>query len=104
MRVQPNGVIYESREAVTDATSGYEYGTFASGWRRISVTFPVTASASGTALNVHFMCDAKAGTVWFSAPQVEKGEIAGLIDSTGATVVEYKYDAWGNPLFIRTKT
>ena len=33
-----------------------------------------------------------------------QGDIVGLIDSTGALVVEYKYDAWGNPISTRTLT
>ena len=28
-----------------------------------------------------------------------QGDIVGLIDSTGALVVEYKYDAWGKPIY-----
>ena len=33
-----------------------------------------------------------------------QGDIVGLIDSTGALVVEYKYDAWGKPISTRTLT
>ena len=33
-----------------------------------------------------------------------QGDIVGLIDSTGALIVEYKYDACGNPISTRTLT
>ena len=33
-----------------------------------------------------------------------QGDIVGLIDNTGALIVEYKYDAWGNPISTRTLT
>ena len=29
-----------------------------------------------------------------------QGDIVGILDSTGALVVEYKYDAWGKPLSV----
>jgi len=31
-----------------------------------------------------------------------QGDIVAIVDSTGAIVVEYKYDAWGRPTDIRT--
>ena len=33
-----------------------------------------------------------------------QGDIVGIVDSTGALLVEYKYDAWGNPISTRTLT
>ena len=100
----PNGNTFVSRETISASTVDSNANCFLSGWQRISVTFPVTASASGTSFNIRFQSSAKSGTVWFAAPQVEKGDIVGLIDSTGALVVEYKYDAWGNPVSTRTLT
>ena len=33
-----------------------------------------------------------------------QGDIAGIVDSAGSLVVEYKYDAWGKPVLVRTLT
>ena len=33
-----------------------------------------------------------------------QGDIAGILDSTGSLVVEYKYDAWGKPTLVHTLT
>ena len=32
------------------------------------------------------------------------GDIVGIVDSAGALVVEYKYDAWGKPIARRSLT
>ena len=32
------------------------------------------------------------------------GDIVGIVDAGGSLVVEYKYDAWGNPTLVRTLT
>ena len=37
------------------------------------------------------------GTVYTYLPNLQ-GDIVGILDSGGALVVEYKYDAWGKPL------
>ena len=72
----PNGNTFVSRETISASTVDSNANCFLSGWQRISVTFPVTASASGTYFNIRFQSSAKSGTVWFAAPQVEKGETA----------------------------
>ena len=33
-----------------------------------------------------------------------QGDIVGIVDSAGSLVVEYKYDAWGEPVLVRTLT
>ncbi len=33
-----------------------------------------------------------------------QGDVVGIIDEVGSLVVEYKYDAWGKPVFVRTLT
>ena len=33
-----------------------------------------------------------------------QGDIVGILDSAGSLVVEYKYDAWGKPVLVRTLT
>ena len=33
-----------------------------------------------------------------------QGDIVGILDSNGSLVVEYKYDAWGKPVLVRTLT
>ena len=33
-----------------------------------------------------------------------QGDIVGIVDSSGNLVVEYKYDAWGKPVLVRTLT
>ena len=33
-----------------------------------------------------------------------QGDNVGIVDSSGNVVVEYKYDAWGKPMFVRTLT
>ncbi len=33
-----------------------------------------------------------------------QGDIVGIVDSSGSFVVEYKYDAWGKPVVVRTLT
>ena len=33
-----------------------------------------------------------------------QGDIVGILDSSGSLVVEYKYDAWGKPVLVRTLT
>ena len=37
------------------------------------------------------------GTVYTYVHNLQ-GDIVGILDSDGTLVVEYKYDAWGNPL------
>lgn len=54
---------------------------------------------------LHFFYDAQSrpaqvkfnGTVYTYVHNLQ-GDIVGLLDSTGALVVEYKYDAWGKPI------
>ena len=33
-----------------------------------------------------------------------QGDIVGILDNAGSLVVEYKYDAWGKPVSVRTLT
>ena len=33
-----------------------------------------------------------------------QGDIVGILDNAGSLVVEYKYDAWGKPVPVRTLT
>ena len=33
-----------------------------------------------------------------------QGDIVGIVDAGGSLVVEYKYDAWGKPVLVRTLT
>ena len=33
-----------------------------------------------------------------------QGDVVGIVDSLGSMVVEYKYDAWGKPVSVRTLT
>ena len=82
LRVTIGENVYES-EAVKDDTTAREMSTFANGWERVYVTFPFTrpegtANRAATDVSVSFVCDAKGGTVWFSCPQVESGEIANM--------------------------
>ena len=43
------------------------------------------------------------GTLYSYAHNLQ-GDIVGIIDSNGNLVVEYKYDAWGKPVVVRTLT
>jgi len=70
--------IHES-EAVVESTAAHEINTFADGWQRVYVTFPFLGTP-GTTVNVSLVCDASAGTVWFSCPQVEEGEIPNMFN------------------------
>ena len=57
--------------------------------------------------DLHFFYDANSrpakveynGTLYTYAHNLQ-GDIVGILDSTGALVVEYKYDAWGKPLSV----
>ena len=56
---------------------------------------------------LHFFYDANSrpakvkynGTMYTYVHNLQ-GDIVGIVDSTGALVVEYKYDAWGRPLSV----
>ena len=60
---------------------------------------------------MHFYYDAQSrpamvnfnGTLYGYVHNLQ-GDIVGIIDSNGELVVEYKYDAWGKPLLVRTLT
>ena len=75
LRVISNGNTYESR-AVYESTSGKSNGTFASGWERMSVTFPFEYGTD-TSVTVVFVCDGSAGTLYWGCPQLEEGTLAG---------------------------
>ena len=55
--------------------------------------------------NLHFFYDAQSrpakisfnGTIYTYIHNLQ-GDVVGLLDNSGTLVVEYKYDAWGNPL------
>ena len=74
LRVTANGIVYESRPALT-STAGAGVGTFASGWERLSVCFPFEYGES-TSVAIELVCDAKSGTLYWSCPQVESGRMA----------------------------
>ena len=60
---------------------------------------------------LHFFYDAQSrpamvnfnGT-FYSYVHNLQGDIVGIVDSAGNLVVEYKYDAWGKPVTVRTLT
>lgn len=60
---------------------------------------------------LHFFYDAQSrpakvefnGTVYTYLFNLQ-GDIVGIVDNTGALVVEYKYDAWGKPVSVSTLT
>ena len=70
--------IHES-EAVVESTAAHEINTFADGWQRVYVTFPFMGTP-GSTVTVSLVCDASSGTVWFSCPQVEEGEIPNMFN------------------------
>ena len=74
LRVTANGIVYESRPALT-STAGAGVGTFASGWERLSVCFPFEYGEA-TSVAIELVCDAKSGTLYWSCPQVESGRMA----------------------------
>ena len=43
------------------------------------------------------------GTVYSYVHNLQ-GDVVGIVDSAGSLVVEYKYDAWGKPILVRTLT
>ncbi len=60
---------------------------------------------------MHFYYDAQGrpamvnfNTGFYSYVHNLQGDIVGIIDSDGELVVEYKYDAWGKPVSVRTLT
>ena len=60
---------------------------------------------------MHFYYDAQGrpamvnfNTGFYSYVHNLQGDIVGIIDSKGELVVEYQYDAWGKPVFVRTLT
>ena len=61
--------------------------------------------------NLHFFYDAQSrpakinfnGTMYTYLHNLQ-GDIVGIVDSEGALVVEYKYDAWGKPISTWTLT
>ena len=60
---------------------------------------------------MHFFYDAQSrptmvefnGTLYNYIHNLQ-GDIVGIVDSNGSLVVEYKYDAWGKPVLVRTLT
>ena len=64
----------ESRPAIS-STADRGVGTFASGWERLSVCFPFVYGED-TSVAIELVCDAKAGTLYWSCPQVESGRMA----------------------------
>ncbi len=60
---------------------------------------------------MHFFYDAQSrpalvecnGNLYSYAHNLQ-GDIVGIVDSSGNLVVEYKYDAWGKPVVVRTLT
>ena len=90
IRVTDGENVYES-EAIIENTAAREINTFANGWQRVYVTFPFNTEpevpdtaeyieAYGVNVDVSLVCDASAGTVWFSCPQVEVGEVANMFN------------------------
>jgi len=84
LRVTIGDNVYES-EGIKDDTSAREKNTFASGWERVYVTFPFTRpegmdELTASSVTVALVCDASSGTVYFTAPQVESGEIANIFN------------------------
>ena len=90
IRVTDGENVYES-EAIIENTAASEINTFANGWQRVYVTFPFNtepvitdtnkpAEMFGVNVDVSLVCDASAGTVWFSCPQVEVGEVANMFN------------------------
>ena len=90
IRVTDGENVYES-EAIIENTAAREINTFANGWQRVYVTFPFNtepvitdtnkpAEMFGVNVDVSLVCDASAGTVWFSCPQVEVGEVANMFN------------------------
>ena len=84
MRVTDGTSLYES-DGVVNTTSAREMNTFASGWERVYVTFPFTRaenldSLTHSSVTVSIVCDASVGTVYFTALQVESGEIANMFN------------------------
>ena len=74
LRVTANGIVYESRPALS-STADRGIGTFASGWERLSVCFPFEYGED-TSVAIELVCDAKSGTLYWSCPQVESGRMA----------------------------
>ena len=74
LRVTANGNTYESRPAIS-STEGIGTGTFAEGWERLHVSFPFTYG-SDTGVTVELVCDASAGALYWSCPQLEEGSLA----------------------------
>ena len=90
IRVTDGENVYES-EAIIENTAAREINTFANGWQRVYVTFPFDTAPEipdtdepdemfGVNVDVSLVCDASAGTVWFSCPQVEVGEVANMFN------------------------
>ena len=90
IRVTDGEHVYES-EAIIENTGAREINTFANGWQRVYVTFPFDIAPEipdtdepdemfGVNVDVSLVCDASAGTVWFSCPQVEVGEVANMFN------------------------
>ena len=60
---------------------------------------------------MHFFYDAQSrpamvefnGTLYGYVHNLQ-GDVVGIVDNTGSLVVEYKYDAWGKPVVVRTLT
>ena len=75
LRVIANGETYESRASVS-ATTESGSATFYEGWERLNVTFPFELSQTDTEVSVQLVCDASAGTAYWSCPQVEEGSLA----------------------------
>ena len=60
----------------------------------VSHTLSFTYDAQGTPQTVTYD-----GTVYYYATNLQ-GDIVAILNASGTTVVEYTYDAWGNPLSV----
>ncbi len=81
----------------TDGTTTYEYTYNGSSLSQMTVgsnTLRFAYDANGFPMSVTYN-----GTEYYYITNIQ-GDVIGILDSSGASVVTYTYDAWGNPLTI----